>query len=673
MFTYDPLQDKSREIRLVRLDPSTFAADSPDDTAAPETISLEMRQVSMNDEVEYAALSYTWGNPQDTEEILVKGAPFSVTRNLAAALKQFHQQKLQSWLWIDAICIDMSNAVERHLQVGSMKAIYSQASLVHIWLGPGCMETDLAMDLIARLGPAAVACDVASLFDHHAVPPEVWSYIKKRAEAQNLNGGIEDTPGPALGMFLYDLFEEEGLSGNREPGSGRGPLKSGIGNILRRDYWHRIWAFQEVILSREALVHVGTRTVSLGMFDAIFTALWSYWIHDLRRLQPRWNNILAGLVGTLYTIKGLDTRRWMRFPSGPMKAKLANILWERRGAPNRPFYSATDPRDILYGLLGIIPAEQAKRVRVDYEKPIAEVFAEITRLLLDESSSLERPDPHAFYLDSCLPGEIDGPLPTWVPDWREVGKYGVRTWEISYCRDFKAAGNIPQPASTPNIGVGSLGILCKTGCRVDVITDVMEPPEWIQFDRYSASQIRDADTWVQQIARFVGLGPESGPGEDYIWRTANSRSTHRVKPDEDIRELVRKFMRQESIDARSLTKKQVQFIYEDFGRRSFDWAPPAGPSDDELERIAREWRRNAGTCSRNRTFFKTAKEMFGLGHLGVEIGDIVTLIWGVRSPIVLRQRADGGFYFRGDAYVDWIMHGEFLATCNPAHEEFSIH
>lgn len=64
--------------------------------------------------------------------------------------------------------------------------------------------------------------------------------------------------------------------------------------------------------------------------------------------------------------------------------------------------------------------------------------------------------------------------------------------------------------------------------------------------------------------------------------------------------------------------------------------------------------------------------MFGLGHLEVEAFDILTLIWGVRSPIVLRQRADGGFYFRGDAYVDGIMHGEFLATC-PAHEQFSIH
>ncbi|CAH0058060.1 unnamed protein product [Clonostachys solani] len=671
MFTYDPLQEKHREIRLVRLDPSTFAANSPDDAAAPETISLEMRHASMNDEIDYAALSYTWGSPQDTEEIIVKGTPCPVTRNLAAALKQFHQQKLQSWLWIDAICIDMSNAPERHLQVGSMREIYSHANVVHIWLGPGSLETDLAMDLVSRLGPAAVACDVASLHDHHKVPPEVKSYIKKRADSRDLDGGTEDTSGSALGMFLYDLFEEEGLTGKREPGSGGGPLKSGIANILRRDYWHRIWAFQEVILSREAIVYVGTRTVSLDMFDAIFTAMWSYWIHDLSRLQPRWNNFRTGLGGTLYTIKGLDTRRWMRFPSGPVKPKLANILWEHVVAPSRPFYSATDPRDILYGLLGIIPVEQAKRVRVDYQKPVAEVFTEITRALLDESSSLERPEPHAFYLDSCLPGEIDGPLPTWVPDWGEIGKYGVRTWEINYFRYFNAAGNIPQPASTLSNGVGSLGIICKAGCRVDVITKVMEPPEWIQMDRYCASRIWDADAWVQQIARFVGLGPESGPGEDYIWRTAHTRSTRRIKADEATRELVRKIMRHEHIDAGSLTNEQVQYIYEARNGRSFDWAP-TGPRDDQLRLFASEWRRSVGSCSRNRTFFKTAKGMLGLGHLAVETGDIVTLIWGVRSPIVLRQRADGGFYFRGDAYVDGIMHGEFLATC-PAHEEFSIH
>ncbi|VUC25526.1 unnamed protein product [Clonostachys rosea] len=662
MFTYDPIEEKNREIRLVRLDSSTFAVDIPDDAAEPETVSLEMRHVSMNDEVEYAALSYTWGDPQDTEQITVHGTPFPVTRNLLAALKQFHQQKLQSWLWIDAICIDMSNALERHQQVSSMRAIYSQASVVHIWLGPGCRESDLAMDMVSRLGPAALACDVASLGRNGKIPPNVKSYIKKRVDSQDLEGGIEDKSGPALGMFLYDLLSEKELYGCT-------PLQSGIKDILTRDYWHRIWAFQELVLSRKAFVHVGTRTLSLDMFDAIFAALWSSWIYDLSRLHPKWEHFRAPLPETLYHIKGLEIRRWIKIHSGT--PKLGTILWERVVATSRPFYSATDPRDILYGLLGIIPTEQAQKVRVDYQKPVAEVFAEITRALFDEHSSDHGPKPGEFGLDYCLPGEVDGSLPTWVPDWREIGVYGVRTWQINHYRNFNAAGNILQPATPSSNGEG-LGMLRKAGCRVDVITEVMEPPELIGMSRYTACPIRDADAWVQQIAGFAKLGPESGPGEDYIWRTAKiSSGPHLYKVDEATYGLFRKIMRLEHIDAGSLTEEELKLIRDGSRNPIIDW-DPTSPSDGQVQLIATNMRRLMSFCGRNRTFFKTAKGMLGLGHVVVEVGDIVTLIWGVYSPIILRQRADGGFYFRGDAYLDGIMQGEFIATC-PAHEEFSIH
>lgn len=45
---------------------------------------------------------------------------------------------------------------------------------------------------------------------------------------------------------------------------------------------------------------------------------------------------------------------------------------------------------------------------------------------------------------------------------------------------------------------------------------------------------------------------------------------------------------------------------------------------------------------------------------------------GVHSPIVLRQRREGGFTFAGDAYVDGIMQGEFFHTL-PNEQEFVIY
>jgi hypothetical protein len=65
--------------------------------------------------------------------------------------------------------------------------------------------------------------------------------------------------------------------------------------------------------------------------------------------------------------------------------------------------------------------------------------------------------------------------------------------------------------------------------------------------------------------------------------------------------------------------------------------------------------------------------MFGLGHQSLKVGDVVTLLQGMRTPIVLRKRDTGpGFLYTGDAFVDGIMYGEFLAT-KPALDEFYIY
>jgi hypothetical protein len=79
--------------------------------------------VSLESPPSYSALSYTWGSadPNDdltadyTEKIIVNGCTVVITENLWGALKTIHSG--EGYLWVDALCINQQDLVERSAQV----------------------------------------------------------------------------------------------------------------------------------------------------------------------------------------------------------------------------------------------------------------------------------------------------------------------------------------------------------------------------------------------------------------------------------------------------------------------------------------------------------------------------------------------------------------------------
>lgn len=158
----------------------------------------------------YSALSYTWGPKQPCGWIRLNGQRFRVRRNLLDFLEAAvasHQAACEN-IFIDALCINQEDMLERNHQVMQMAGIYRNAAIGFVWLGQPHGEYD-------ELAAALKRIDDDSLKDADCFK------LRLRREFQ-------------------DHFGDDSR-----------PLNRQLVDLLSRDYWGRMWIIQEVILGRD--------------------------------------------------------------------------------------------------------------------------------------------------------------------------------------------------------------------------------------------------------------------------------------------------------------------------------------------------------------------------------------------------------------------------------------
>ncbi|KAH8746750.1 heterokaryon incompatibility protein-domain-containing protein [Hyaloscypha finlandica] len=130
-FPYPPLSAHPKSRRLVTLIPGEFDG------------RIRCVLFVVNDAHDaYEALSYVWGNPQQTTPILLNGRDFPVTTSLSTALRYLRHGTIERTLWVDAICINQSDVQERNAQIPKMMHIYKTAFRTLFWLG---VEVDVSL------------------------------------------------------------------------------------------------------------------------------------------------------------------------------------------------------------------------------------------------------------------------------------------------------------------------------------------------------------------------------------------------------------------------------------------------------------------------------------------------------------------------------------------------
>jgi hypothetical protein len=114
----------------------------------------------------YEALSYEWGDPaQRRHDIYINEEQVSIRENLWLALRRVTQPNV--FLWVDALCINQDDVVERAQQLAVMGDIFAGAERVRVWLGE---DTQVSVDVeetriqkACRFWQHAVHCGMAKL------------------------------------------------------------------------------------------------------------------------------------------------------------------------------------------------------------------------------------------------------------------------------------------------------------------------------------------------------------------------------------------------------------------------------------------------------------------------------------------------------------------------------
>ncbi|KAF6810017.1 gag protein [Colletotrichum plurivorum] len=121
-FQYEALPDEKAYIRLLEVQEL--------DTTAIYGVRCQLTAWPLEHAPGFHAVSYTWGDPEQTTFIHVNGKLLEVRRNCEYALKQAGCHGGTRFHWVDAICINQGDHQEKSHQVQMMGRIFKSADLV---------------------------------------------------------------------------------------------------------------------------------------------------------------------------------------------------------------------------------------------------------------------------------------------------------------------------------------------------------------------------------------------------------------------------------------------------------------------------------------------------------------------------------------------------------------
>ena len=305
----------------------------------------------------YEALLYTWGDAMISENGYIRNEEdtskpcmtLGLRPNLTLALRNLRHSDETRVLWIDAICINQDDIQERNEQVKRMTSIYTMAKRVIIWLGEEADNSKHALHTLQHIGRQLnVTKSGRIIAAHDAVEPQWWR---------------NDHSLP----FDQSTWQ-------------------GVMNLVERAWFYRVWCWQEVKLgSSHAYLQCGSEGIPWRKFWMAICCINNKDSLPSTRFRERCRHIV-----------------FLDYQSAGHS--LSNILDISRSK------GCADPKDKIYGLLGMTARYFSSSIVVDYSQPLRYVYKDAFIAHLNHTKRLE-------LLKHCDSGNHRTGGPSWVPDW----------------------------------------------------------------------------------------------------------------------------------------------------------------------------------------------------------------------------------------------------------------
>jgi hypothetical protein len=456
-----------------------------------------------------------------------------------------------------------------------------------------------------------------------------------------------------------------------------------LSSIANLPWWTRVWVLQEAILPRgDVIATYGEITVPMWLIEDAGSVLTHHYKGEC--CQAFWDSLPSSQKQTLYKFARLmgDQRGIREDHNLIREGQIDRLIYLLQRTRHK---EATDPRDKVFGLLGLLDGLPNPIDLVpDYKMDVAQLYIDVAVRIMYHSNNLFPILNHELKSTTGTGTGTSSRLPTWTPNWGPQFGNSSDALIIKRLRHFRAwlpCSPGQQPQLLDLTDDYALGV---TGLSVDRVTQTTSRP----FIR--AERDRDIAGTIDELETFFGLDRNplklyAGGGflADAFWRTMVGDLLFDITTDFSGGQL--KFSlsqdRPETIvfarpnDADGDMFFLAQMVWKQ--RPNLALIMPSPPSGElNAGYIARRAEENFWYANDGKVFFRTAKGYIGSGPPDIKVGDCIFLVCGSPVPVVLRRAASSPpllslraffhpysrYNLVGYAYVHGVMDGELCAT-----------